>query len=47
MLLPEEYGFSNDSQRQLPSMATDVYALGMTVLEVRVSTEWHLNIEHQ
>jgi len=34
MLLPEEYGFSNDLRRRLPSTGTDTYALGMTVLEV-------------
>ena len=36
MLLPEEYGFSGKLQRQLPSTGTDIYALGMTILEVCV-----------
>ena len=39
MLLPELYGFSKDCQRRLPSTGTDTYALGMTSLEVSVSTE--------
>ena len=34
MLLPEEYGFCNNFQKRLPSTSTDIYALGMTVLEV-------------
>jgi len=38
MLLPEEFGFSGKSQ-SLPSMSTDIYALGMTILEVCMSTE--------
>jgi len=38
MLLPEEFGFSSKSQ-SLPSMSTDVYALGMTVLEACLCTE--------
>jgi len=38
MLLPEEFGFSVKSHN-LPSVSTDTYALGMTVLEVCVSTE--------
>jgi len=47
MLLPEEYGFSDDWQRRLPSTGTDIYALGMTILEVCVSTERLLNVEPQ
>ena len=43
MLLPEEFGFSVKSQ-SLPSVSTDIYALGMTVLEVCVSTEWSWGI---
>jgi len=43
MLLPEEFGFSGKFQC-LPSMSTDVYALGMTILEARVSIEWPWNI---
>ena len=45
MLLPEEYGFSDDCQTRLPSTSTDVYALGMTTLEVCVATERLLNAE--
>jgi len=47
MLLPEEYGFSEDWQRRLPSTGTDIYALGMTILEVCVSAEQLLNVECQ
>ena len=39
MLLPEQFGFPDDCQRRLPSTGTDTYALGMTVLEVGMSTE--------
>ena len=34
ILYPEHFGFSKDCQRRLPSTGTDIYALGMTVLEV-------------
>ena len=47
MLLPEEYGFFKDRQRRLPSTSTDIYALGMTILEVRVFTVQLLNVEPQ
>lgn len=33
---PEKYGFIGESQKQLPSKSTDMYAIGMTVLEVGV-----------
>ena len=33
---PERYGFIGESQKQLPSKSTDIYAIGMTVLEVSV-----------
>ena len=45
VLFPEEYGFSDDHQRLLPSTGTDIYALGMTILGVRVSTKPLLNVE--
>ena len=45
MLLPEEFGFSGKCQN-LPSMSTDIYALGMTILEVRVSAERPRNISN-
>lgn len=38
LLYPEHFGFSGDCQKRLPSKGTDVYALGMTVLEVRMPT---------
>ena len=34
MLLPERFEFSSDHQKRFPSTGTDIYALGMTVLEV-------------
>jgi serine/threonine protein kinase len=36
MLFPDHFGFSDDCQRRLPSTSTDIYALGITILEVRV-----------
>lgn len=36
MLYPDHFEFLGDMQRQLPSQSTDIYALGMTILEVRV-----------
>jgi len=35
LLHPDEFGFPDDCQKLLPSKGTDIYALGMTVLEVR------------
>ena len=35
---PQLFGFPDDCRKQLPSKGTDIYALGMTVLEVRAST---------
>lgn len=34
MLYPEQFEFPGDMQKQLPSKSTDIYALGMTALEV-------------
>lgn len=34
ILDPERYGYVNRAQRKLPSKGTDIYALGMTILEV-------------
>ena len=43
MLYPEKFDFPGDIQKRLPSKSTDVYALGMTILEVYMSTaEWVL-----
>ena len=36
MLYPELFEFPGDMQQQPPSKSTDIYALGMTVLEVYV-----------
>ena len=38
LLYPEKYGYTEKLQRQLPSKSTDVYAIGMTVLEVSPPT---------
>lgn len=42
MLHPEHFGFLGDMQRQIPSKSTDIYALGMTILEVFVPKKAHL-----
>ena len=34
LLLPEEFGFTGELLKQLPSMSTDIYAIGMAILEV-------------
>jgi len=34
LLLPEKFGFTVECQTRLPSRGTDIYALGMTILEV-------------
>jgi serine/threonine protein kinase len=39
LLFPEHFGFIGDSQKRLPSKDTDIYALGMTILEVCVPKE--------
>jgi len=31
---PERFGFTGESLKQLPSKSTDIYAIGMTILEV-------------
>ena len=33
---PERYGYIKRSRRKLPSKSTDIYALGMMILEVRI-----------
>lgn len=33
---PKKYGFIGKSRKQLPSTSTDIYAVGMTILEVSV-----------
>ena len=35
---PEKFGFVGRYRRRLPSRSTDIYALGMTVLEVSAPT---------
>ena len=36
MMLPEKFGFTGECQTRLPSRGTDIYSLGMTILEVGV-----------
>ena len=36
LLLPENYGFTGKPRKQLPSQSTDIYAIGMTILEVGI-----------
>lgn len=38
LMCPEEFGFTSEYQKQLPSRSTDTYALGMTILEVSAFT---------
>ena len=34
LLLPDKFGFTGKLAKQLPSKDTDIYAIGMTILEV-------------
>ena len=34
LLLPENFGFTGRFAKQLPNKSTDIYAIGMTILEV-------------
>ena len=34
---PEEFGFAGELLKRLPSTSTDIYAIGMTILEVSAS----------
>ena len=34
LLLPDNFGFTGNHLKQLPSRSTDIYAIGMTILEV-------------
>ena len=36
ILDPDRYGYIKRARRKLPSMSTDIYALGMTILEVHL-----------
>jgi len=36
LILPEEFGFIDKLEKKLPSKETDIYAIGMTILEVSV-----------
>ena len=38
MIYPEKFGFAGKYRKRLPSRSTDIYALGMTVLEVSAFT---------
>lgn len=35
LLLPENFGFAGNLSGQIPSPSTDIYAFGMTILEVK------------
>ena len=34
LLYPDNFEFTGEFQKQLPSKDTDIYAIGMTILEV-------------
>lgn len=34
VMYPEKFGFVDEHRKRLPSRSTDIYALGMTILEV-------------
>ena len=34
VIYPEKFGFTGEYRKRLPSRSTDIYALGMTILEV-------------
>ena len=34
LLYPDKFGFTGKFEKQLPSKDTDIYAIGMTILEV-------------
>ena len=36
ILDPDRYGYIKKARRKLPSKCTDIYALGMTILEARI-----------
>jgi len=36
LMYPEGFGFVSEYRKRLPSRSTDTYALGMTILEVRL-----------
>ena len=36
LLYPDKFDFTGSFEKQLPSKGTDVYAIGMTILEVSV-----------
>ena len=36
LMLPENFGFPGELAKQLPTKSTDIYAIGMTILEVCV-----------
>ena len=38
LLFPDRFGFTGKLAKQLPSKDTDIYAIGMTILEVSAHT---------
>ena len=39
LLFPDMFGFTGELEKQLPSKDTDIYATGMTILEVSVRSD--------
>jgi serine/threonine protein kinase len=35
LMIPENFGFIGELAKLLPTKSTDIYAIGMTILEVR------------
>ena len=46
ILDPERYGYIKRTRRKLPSKSTDIYALGMTILEARAISLLLLPLSH-
>jgi len=46
ILDPERYGYVKRARKKLPSKSTDIYALGMTILEARIGTPFLLFLSH-
>ena len=46
ILNPDRYGYTKRARRKLPSKSTDIYALGMTILEARIGLLLLLLLSH-
>ena len=40
LFFPDKFGFTGKLAKQLPSKETDIYAIGMTILEVRAGSSY-------